>query len=206
MEAYCTEGPLDLLSRGFAQTMRVEDRDDDFILTYDQVFATEACANTVVQRAVKPSESRPTWQMQELSRVPVPATRECFGTPEADRPGEVRMIGDRLEVLVQRSQWCRGFEVRMVYEAARPELLTHEEIIRRYVAYFGLGNATGRIDLEAEWMTAAAEEDAVLADFVRRARDPWSTWIEEGVRNLGTDLQELGCNPPPAGATATARR
>lgn len=138
VEAHCTEGPLDLQARGFAQKLRVTQDGDALRLTYDQVFATEQCAQTVVQR-VSPPPQPGELQMEEVVRVAVPPTPECFGRPEQPRPGEVRRAGNRLEVLVQRSNWCNGFEVRMVYEPMRPELLADDEIVRRYVADFSLG-------------------------------------------------------------------
>lgn len=56
----------------------------------------------------------------------------------------------------------------------------------------GLGNAEGRIDLDAEWMTAAAAEDEMIADFVRRARDFWPTWFDE-LTNAPEDFFATGC-------------
>jgi len=141
VEAHCTEGPLDLLARGFAQKLRIQQEGDSLLLTYDHVFATEECVQTVVQRVSPPPEPGEL-QVVEIARVAVPSTPQCFGTPEQPRPGEVRRVGaNRLEVLVQRSNWCGGFEVRMVYERVVPELLTDEELIRRYVAHFARGDA-----------------------------------------------------------------
>ena len=60
------------------------------------------------------------------------------------------MDGSRLEVLVQRSHWCTGLEVRMVYERVPTELLNDDEILRRYVAYFTMGNADQMSGLFAE--------------------------------------------------------
>jgi hypothetical protein len=121
-EAHCTEGPLDLASRGFAQTLRVSEDGDALLLTYDQTFA----------------------------RVAVPSTDTCFGRPEQPRPGEVRRAGNRLEVLVQRSNWCNGFEVRMVYDPVMPQLLRDDEIVRRYVAHYSRGEAQRLAGLFAE--------------------------------------------------------
>ena len=42
----------------------------------------------------------------------------------------------------------------------------------------GLGNETGLIDLESEWMSAAAEADPDVADFALRATDMWRYWFE----------------------------
>ena len=149
VEAYCTEGPLDLTARGFAQKLRVQQDGDALLLTYDQVFATEECTQTVVQRVSPPPEPGEL-QIEEIARVAVPSTPGCFGRPEDPRPGEVRRSGNRLEVLVQRSRWCGGFEVRMVYEPAPSQLLDDQEIARRYVAYFSRGDADRVSQLFAE--------------------------------------------------------
>ncbi len=149
VEAFCTEGPLDLLSRGYAAKLRVHEREGGLTLVTDEVLATEQCEHTVMLRATPPQQGAD-WQMEEVARVAVPSTRECFGRPEEPRPGEVRVTDGRLEVLVQRSQWCNGLEVRMVYERAPDSLLTDDEIIRRYAANFGRGDAESMAALFAE--------------------------------------------------------
>ena len=136
IEAHCTEGPLDLGARGFAQFLRIEADNEGLLLTYDQVFGTEECAQTVVQRA-RPTQNARMWAMTEQARVAQPSTDECFGRMEEERPGEVRRRGELLEVLVQRSMvWCNGLEVRHVYALASPEPLSNDQIVRHYVAHF----------------------------------------------------------------------
>ena len=150
VEAHCTEGPLDLTARGYASRVRVRQDTGGLTLVYDQVFATEQCQHTLVQRATL-AEGASDFQVTEVARVAIPATRECFGRPEEPRPGEVRVTSaGRLEVLVQRSQWCGGLEVRMVYERAQPSLLSEDEIVRRYAAYFTQGDADAIAGLFAE--------------------------------------------------------
>ncbi len=56
----------------------------------------------------------------------------------------------------------------------------------------GLGNATGLLDLDAPWMTAAAAMDPDLADFVTRAKNFWPTWFAEYLA-AGDDLYIQGC-------------
>lgn len=140
VEAHCTEGPLDLSSRGYAATLRVFRNENELRLITDQTFAAENCTHTVMQRAVPPSGG-PDWHMEEIARIAVPPERECFGDPEDPRPGTVRLVGGRLEVLVQRSRWCNGYEVRHVFESGPAAPLTEEEIVRRYAAYFTQGDA-----------------------------------------------------------------
>ena len=57
----------------------------------------------------------------------------------------------------------------------------------------GLGNAQGRIDLDSEWMLAAAEEDEDVADFVTRANDWYATWSAELDASGGLQMWEAGC-------------
>lgn len=58
----------------------------------------------------------------------------------------------------------------------------------------GLGNETGKIDLNGEAMTAAAQHDEVLQDMVKRAKDPVNTWIDQLVNNF--EELNAGCEPP----------
>lgn len=178
VEAHCTEGPLDLLARGYAATLQVRQHGQTLGLITDQVFATEECQHTLMMTA---TPGTPDWRMTEQNRVSIPSTRECYGVPEPERPGEVRVVNDRLEVLVQRSQWCNGFEVRMVYERAPESLLGEDQIVRRYAAYWTLGDANGAAEL-------FAQGGSLLEPFTRTetgepfrhvGRDAVQTWFQE---------------------------
>jgi ketosteroid isomerase-like protein len=150
IEAHCTEGPLDLTARGFAQELRIEADDEGLLLTYDQTFEADSCTHTVVQRARPRGDGRH-FDMTEEVRVAQPPTDECAGRMEQQRVGEVRRNGDLLEVLVQRSfVWCNGFEVRMVYAPLQPTLLEGDQIVRRYVAHFNRRDAARVAGLFAE--------------------------------------------------------
>lgn len=56
----------------------------------------------------------------------------------------------------------------------------------------GLGSETGLIDLDSEAMQQAAEGDPELAEFVRRAKDFWPTYLE-AVQEAGPDYYARGC-------------
>ncbi|MEM7153889.1 MAG: hypothetical protein AAF799_13655 [Myxococcota bacterium] len=56
----------------------------------------------------------------------------------------------------------------------------------------GLGNATGTIDLDSSAMEAAAMADPEVADFVMRARDWWTAWIE-ALDQAKEDFFAVGC-------------
>lgn len=149
VSAFCTEGPLDLESHGYSSTLRIEQDGASVDLVYDTAYVTDGCQQTIVQH-VSPPEGHGELRMEETARVAVPATTACFGQPEPNRPGELRRDGRRLEVLVQRSRWCGGFEVRMIYEPMQPTLLGDEEIARRYVAQFTRGDAARISELFAQ--------------------------------------------------------
>jgi hypothetical protein len=179
-EAHCSEGPLDLTARGYSATVRVREEEDGLTLVTDQEFASENCEHTLLTRAI-PSSAQGDWQIEELARVAFPPTTECTGRPEVPRPGEIRLRDGKLEVLVQRSQWCAGLEVRMVYERERPALLTDDEIVRRYALYFTRGDAALAASL-------FAETGSLLESFTRtETGDPYrhdgraevQAWFEE---------------------------
>jgi hypothetical protein len=55
----------------------------------------------------------------------------------------------------------------------------------------GLGNETGRIDLDGVCMMRAAARDLDVADFVKRAKNPVAWWLREFLANL--DSFANGC-------------
>lgn len=58
----------------------------------------------------------------------------------------------------------------------------------------GLGNTTGKIDINSSWMKTAANADTSVAELVRRLKDPISTYFQQ----LATHQNELshGCEAP----------
>jgi len=68
-----------------------------------------------------------------------------------------------------------------------------EDVERLSTRVPGLGNEQGLIDLDASWMEEAARDDADVADFLRRARDPYTTWLMELLEHW-RDVEE-GCHP-----------
>ena len=65
----------------------------------------------------------------------------------------------------------------------------------------GLGNPKGLIDLNADWMRAAAGRDPLVADFVERARDLRAA-AERQRKIDGPDYFERGCLWSPSGPAA----
>lgn len=56
----------------------------------------------------------------------------------------------------------------------------------------GLGNDSGRIDLESAWMRDAGERDPDVADFAMRAADMWKYWFD-ALREAPPDYFGTGC-------------
>jgi hypothetical protein len=67
-----------------------------------------------------------------------------------------------------------------------------DEVSRLSTRVPGLGTSTGLIDLEGYAMTAAAETDPDLADFLARALDWHQTWLDE-LANSTDAMWEEGC-------------
>lgn len=149
VEASCTEGPLDLASRGFRSRVRVQADDRGLLLSYDHHLGDE-CGQTVMQRATPGQGRDAAWAMSEVARVAEPANPACFGRAEEDRPGDVRMRGEFLEVAVQRSQWCNGLEVKMLWAPAAPTPLADDEVVRHYLGHFQRRDAAAVASLFAD--------------------------------------------------------
>lgn len=58
----------------------------------------------------------------------------------------------------------------------------------------GLGNATGKIDVNSPGMTEAAKIDKDVAELVRRLKDPINTYIQQLIQHQ--DELNHGCEPP----------
>lgn len=56
----------------------------------------------------------------------------------------------------------------------------------------GLGSPSGLIDLDSEAMQRAAAEEPEVADFVRRAKDFWPSWLQAN-EDAGPDYFARGC-------------
>ncbi|MEM1418151.1 MAG: hypothetical protein AAGH15_24865 [Myxococcota bacterium] len=151
VEAECTEGPLELVN--FTRAAEVNPAtgpggrtEAGFVIVYDHAFEPgeddegPGCRETVVQRATPGAETDQEWAMHEEARVTV---GECTTRTESDRPGDVRLRGQFLEVYVQRSNWCNGLEVKMVYAPAPPGAGERdgEQVIRHYVAHWNRRDA-----------------------------------------------------------------
>ena len=68
-----------------------------------------------------------------------------------------------------------------------------ENVSRLSTRMPGLGNETGRNRLYEDWMDDAAETDVDLTNYLRRARQPYETWLEELLTHFGEVAG--GCNP-----------
>ncbi|MDH5492391.1 MAG: nuclear transport factor 2 family protein [Myxococcales bacterium] len=160
IEAECTEGTPDLAESGFAATARVVTDASGLLLVYDERVETIGCDRTVIQRAVPGQGEDAAWSFREIARIALPSDAACTGRPEADRPGDVRLRGQHLEVFIQRSVLCNGLEVRMVWAPVQPTPLSDQELIRHYLAEFS------RMDAEAV-AALFAEGGSLLEPFNR---------------------------------------
>ena len=69
-----------------------------------------------------------------------------------------------------------------------------EKVSRLSTRVPGLGNETGLIDLYAPWMEDTASQDADVADFLKRARNPYGAWLIEFY--IHSEDAAKGCHPP----------
>ncbi len=140
VEAACTEGPLDLAAQGFAQQLRVEADPEGLLLLQDHLWREpSACIQTVALRAVPGRDPEAEWVVRTEAIVALPP--DCGVQPDEERPGHVRLRDRRLELFVQRSRWCEGLELRMVYESMAPTPLADDQLVRHFAVHFSRRDA-----------------------------------------------------------------
>lgn len=158
--ATCTEGTPTLMDSGFARALQVAADDTGLVLVTDDRLG-EGCVETVATRATPGANVDAPWTMREEARV---TSGECPTRSEEDRPGDVRVRGDLLEVYVQRSVWCNGLELKVAYAAAAPMARSPEELVRHYVLHFNRRDPVAAASL-------FAEAGALVEPFLRTPED-----------------------------------
>ncbi|MEM6957903.1 MAG: hypothetical protein AAF645_19560 [Myxococcota bacterium] len=135
VEAACTEGQPAL--EGFARVTRVIADETGLLFVHDDTIG-EDCQRTSVQYASPGTDADSGWQMEEQAAVDV---GECAAPAEPNRPGDVRRRGEFLEVYVQRSVFCNGLELRMVYAPGQPTATDDLRLAMHYAVHFNRRDA-----------------------------------------------------------------
>lgn len=146
VEAECNDGALDLARLGFERELRIAAEPNALRFTFDTELATSACAATSMWLAL-PTNQADRWQLQPQAVVTTPPGGDC-GARERDATlGSLRAAGDLLEIVVQRSAWCRGFDARFVYRRTESARLDPRQLVARYVAHWNRADAEALSEL-----------------------------------------------------------
>ena len=144
VDAHCSDGTIDLAGVGFERTVDVERRMDSVLLTFDTALATEGCRSLSVWTARRVPKQHYLYSLVPEAWVELPAGNVCGEQERAPTLGELHFAGDTLEIITQRSPWCRGYDSHFIYRAtprARERALDGRELVARYVAHFSRGDA-----------------------------------------------------------------
>jgi len=135
VEASCSDGRLRLEREGFERELNIEVESDAFLLTQETRLDARGCFRTSVVRARMTPETG-LFRFEREADVRVQGGESC-GPEEAEvADGALRLSGRTLEMVIFRSPFCRGFDVRMVYRRAATEVLAPRQLVGRYLAHF----------------------------------------------------------------------
>jgi hypothetical protein len=177
VDAHCSDGEIDLASIGFERTVDVERRGVDeqhaLLLTLNTALATEGCRSTSVWTARRQDELY-VYAMEPEAWVELPGTPHAAGFAAASGTtcgveerepvlGELHFAGDTLEIVTQRSPWCRGYDAHFIYRAMPALELEGDELVARYVAHFSRGDAAA--------LAALFESHGALIESFTASRD-----------------------------------
>jgi hypothetical protein len=141
LDAECSDGALELGSVGLERTLGVEISPRGVVqLTFDSELAASGCSATSVW-SVTPTQRAARWRFAPEAVVALPPDGRCGADEREATEGTLRMLGDVLEVVVYRSQWCRGFDARFLYRRSTPDQLTPRALAARYIAHWNRGDA-----------------------------------------------------------------
>ena len=134
--AECSDGKLPLAAEGYESDLAVRQTQDGLSLLFDNAVPVRGCTETAVWRASQLLDG-PGWAFRPEARVWLPPEGIC-GAPLPDAmQGELQVSGDLLEVVVHRSPWCRGYDVRFSYlRALQLPAADERRLISHYAAHF----------------------------------------------------------------------
>jgi ketosteroid isomerase-like protein len=141
VDAHCSDGTIDLAGVGFERTVDVERRMDSVLLTFDTALATEGCRSLSVWTARREPKQLYLYSLVPEAWVELPVGNVCGEQERATTLGELHFAGDTLEIITQRSPWCRGYDAHFIYRAMPHAPLDGRELVARYVAHFSRGDA-----------------------------------------------------------------
>jgi hypothetical protein len=148
VSAQCVDGAIDLAKSGFERTLRSEVHGSTLRFTYDTHVLQPFCDSTEVW-TLDP-EVGGQWQFSPEAEVGLPPAVACGAVADKVGHGVIRLSGDTLEELRFASPWCRGFDVRFVYQRVPEAMLTRDEVIRRYIAHWNRRDAKAVAGLFSE--------------------------------------------------------
>lgn len=195
VSAQCVDGPLDLARQGFERTLLMERVGSGIRFTYETRLARPQCESTEVW-SLKP-ESNGQWQFTADADVHLPPDEPCGAPiPIESGHGLVVLHDDTLEELRFGSPWCRGFDVRFVYQRVAAPALSHSAVVRRYVAHWNRRDARALAALFAANGSliepfSRSDDTQPVRHEGRAAIEAWLTQAFESVPWLALQLREV---------------
>ena len=167
-DARCSDGALDMGTMGFSQELFVDVDHKGALLTFDTHVLKKACHELGVWRVWSGKDSQ--LRFQTAPPVVTPIGKACTVQEALWLDGRMTFVGNTLELKIERSQYCRGYEATFTYKPVAPRPLSEQELVARFVARFNLRDASAVTDL--------FENDAVLIEPFSRSVDGTSTHHE----------------------------
>ncbi len=129
--ATCDDGTHQLDALGFADALHVTAIGHGLRLTHTLQMATDGCAETIVTWV---SADGAAFSFKDQVRVADAVNRACNQTWPREHTGELRHLGDILEIREYRSAHCGGYDIRHEYRRVTAERADDHSRIRGLVA------------------------------------------------------------------------
>lgn len=137
--AGCVDGSLDVAALGFERELRMDAAGTGLLFTYDDALAARGCTRSAVWRAT--AEAAGGVRLEPQAFVTLPVGAACGPEAAGALHGRLRHGQDTLEVVEERSPWCRGLDARFEYHRVERAALQASQVVRRWVAHFNRRDA-----------------------------------------------------------------
>jgi hypothetical protein len=148
VEAECSDGALELGRVGLDRELSVQADGEALRLIFETELATDGCYSSA-EWSAKPSAGESNWRFKPRALLTLPPDAQCGPVEHKATNGTLRVLGDQLEMVTQRSGWCRGFDARFVYRRSQARPLSERQVVARYAGAFNRRDADGMAQLFA---------------------------------------------------------
>lgn len=184
VDARCSDGALDLAAQGFERELFLRPAGAGYELTFVSRKGAQGCREFAIwsARPDRDAEGQARFAFVAWPEVVLPADRVCDPQEDGLRRGELQISGEMLTLSLQRSGYCRGFDVYFRYRKVPLRSLRAAEVVQKFIALYNSRDAAAVASLFAAQgvLTEPFSQSVGLGVARHEGRLAIERWLAEG--------------------------